>query len=348
MGSDGSWWTSLPRGRVVQLAGVDADALAVSLDPLPADAPVVVTYRPSSTASQAAIVGEVLDLLEDSAVALFPAWLPDAAGLIGPNGANLAAVRVLASRLAGRTSHFGPFLGDLAARALTGGHSKTSFPPEVRATGLTRVLEAAYDRADVVLLVEVRAPLPVRDEHILVASAEWIAHRGGFGGVWLVGSNLAHVDWISVRRVTLPDDVETLVATAPETPADEKPDLPTGLTVPPMAGRPSPQSAAEQLLEKVLASREWAYGRAWNQTVDLGLLVSVVRVDVLWEAERTVVEIDGPEHWQRVHYAADRRRDVLLQTAGYAVLRFTNDQVLGDVNSVVHQIEQFLTARRVP
>jgi very-short-patch-repair endonuclease len=37
---------------------------------------------------------------------------------------------------------------------------------------------------------------------------------------------------------------------------------------------------------------------------------------------------------------------VLLQAAGYEVLRFTNEQVLDDVTAVVHQLEPFITARR--
>jgi len=330
---------------------VDADALAVSLDPLPPDAPVVLTYRPTTTATQAAIVGEVLTRLEDAAVALFPAWLPDAAGITEASGANVPAVRALAARLAGRTHHFGPFLADLAARALTGGAPTASFPPEVRAAGLTRVLEAAYQRADVVLVVDVRSQLPTRAEQILVAAAEWLAHRGGFGGIWLVGVPPHSTEWVLRRRVRLPAELEALVATAAEVPADEAPDgvaLPPDLLVPPQAGLPSAHSRAERLLEKVLATRAWATGRAWNQPFHLGTLANPIRVDLLWDAERTVVEVDGPEHWQRVHYAADRVRDVQLQTAGYAVLRFTNDQVLGDVNKVVHQIEAFLTARRVP
>ncbi|GAA3394758.1 hypothetical protein GCM10020369_65340 [Cryptosporangium minutisporangium] len=325
---------------------MDADALTVALDPLPADAPVVVTYRPITTATQAAIVGEVLDALEEAAVALFPAWLPDAEGISGPGGANVPAVRLLASRLAGRTHHFGPFLADLAARALTGTRSAASFPPEIRAAGLVRVLEAAYARADVVLVVEVPDGLPATQQSALVAAVEWLAFRGALGGVWLTGAAFPAVDRIHSQRVRLPAAVEALTGQAPDDVSDRA--ARTGaLALPALAGQPNPNSVAECLLEKVLAGHAWAGGRAWNQTFSFGPLISPIRVDLLWAAERTAVEIDGPEHRRQVQYAADRARDVLLQTAGYAVLRFTNDQVLGDVNAVAHQLELFLTTRRV-
>jgi very-short-patch-repair endonuclease len=353
VGSEGSavtWWTRLERGRVVALAGVDADALTVALDPLPAEAPAVVTYRPAARGTQAAFVAEVLTLLEESAVQLFPAWLPGWDAGSGRGGANLAAVRVQALRLADHTHHFGPFLAELAAHALTGRATATSFPPESRAAGLTRVLTASYDRADVVLLIDVPAGLTARDEQTLVAAAEWLAHRGELGGVWLTGTPLSSVDWIATQRVQLPAEIEALAQNAPQLPAgaglsDAGP--PAGLGLPPLAGQPHPGSPAEQLLERVLATRHWATGRAWNQTFAVDRLVNPVRIDLLWDAEHTAVEVDGAEHWQRVHYAADRVRDVHLQTAGYAVLRFTNDQVLDDVTAVVQKLELFITARRV-
>lgn len=332
------------------LTGVDADALTVALDPLPAEAPAVITYRPAARGTQAAYVAEVLALLETSAIQLFPAWLPGWDAVSGRGGANLAAVRVQALRLADHTHHFGPFLAELAAHALTGRTSATTFPPESRAAGLTRVLAASYDRVDVVLLIDVPAGMTARDEQTLVAAAEWLAHRGELGGVWLTGMPLDSVDWIATQRVQLPAAIETLARSAPLLPDDAGPSdeaLPAGLGLPPLAGQPHPGSPAEHLLERVLATRPWAAGRAWNQTFATETLVNPVRIDLLWDAERTAVEVDGQEHWQRVHYAADRIRDVQLQTAGYAVLRFTNDQVLDDVTAVVQKLELFITARRV-
>ena len=41
-----------------------------------------------------------------------------------------------------------------------------------------------------------------------------------------------------------------------------------------------------------------------------------------------------------------RRRDVQLHLCGHVVLRFTNEQVLADVETVVRKIEQLLSQRR--
>ncbi|MFG1923420.1 endonuclease domain-containing protein [Cryptosporangium sp. NPDC048952] len=275
-------------------------------------------------------------MLEASAVSLFPAWLPEAAGITDPTETNVAAVRALASRLAGKSRHFGPFLADLAVRALTGVGSSATFQPEIRAAGLTRVLLAAYSRADVVLAVDVPEDMPPSHETPLIAALEWLAFRGGFGGVWLTGSPLSDVDRVQTQRVRLPTAVG-----GPLPPTDEV------LAIPSLGGQPNPNSAAEKLLEKVLSSRAWARGRAWNRPFSFGPLTNEIRIDLLWEAERIAVEVDGPEHRGPLHYATDRTRDVLLQTAGYAVLRFTNDQVLDDVNAVVQQLELFLDKRRV-
>ena len=113
-------WAELPRGRVVHLHGADADSIALSLDPLPEDAPAVVTYFADDARSASEMVTSVLCELEKAAISLFPAWLPGAEGIDGPGGAGRSAVRALALRTASVTGHFGPFLADLAERSLSG------------------------------------------------------------------------------------------------------------------------------------------------------------------------------------------------------------------------------------
>src|SRR5690606_11466725 len=115
---------------------------------------------------------------------------------------------------------------------------------------------------------------------------------------------------------------------------------------PPVAGRPTPGSAAGQALEAALARCPWAPGREWNQTFRADPLAEEIRVDLMWRAERVAVEIDGDEHRGALHYERDRRRDVRLQLAGYAVLRFTNRQVAQELAVVLRQLEQLLTTRR--
>ncbi len=323
-------WTVLPVGRVVLLDGADADAVAAAIDPLPPDAPAIITYAAVAERSITSLVTTVLDELETAAAALFPAWLPGAEGISGPGGANVPAVRTLARRKAAGGEDFGPFLAGLAERALTGRPGR--FPAEIRAAGLARVLAAGFGRSRTSLLVRVPDGLTDAGQEVLVAGCEWLAHRGGFG-VWLVGAELTAVD--RVARVPFPLQ-----------PGGEAGGARAAVSYPAVAGRPHPASPGERALETALGPCGWAAGRGWNQTLRLHPLAGPIRVDLLWQAERCVVEVDGPDHRGALKFAEDRSRDVRLQSAGYAVLRFTDDQVLTDTQGVIRQIELFLRERR--
>ena len=161
-------------GRVVRVHGADADAIALSIDPLPDDAPAIVTYFAGDTRSAAEMVSSVLQELEKVAIGLFPAWLPGAEGVGGPGGAGGRAVRALALRAASATEHFGPFLADLAERALRGAgplarrgapreartRRSPGFAAEIRGRPvLGRVIAASFGRSRAAVLVRVPADL---------------------------------------------------------------------------------------------------------------------------------------------------------------------------------------------
>ena len=129
-------------------------------------------------------------------------------------------------------------------------------------------------------------------------------------------------------------------------PTSDPPAAPSPPYLTPLRGRPNPFSQAEQRLEAHLARSKWATGRAWNQTWSPGVLANPIRVDLVWRREKCVVELDGPDHLDTDKYAADRARDRALQRAGFLVLRYTNEEVLGDVARVVGELERFLEDRR--
>jgi Protein of unknown function (DUF559) len=338
-------WGDLPIGRVVGLTGAAPAALALTLVPLPAEAPAVVIYRPRSPTSAGEMAAGALDELESAALELFPAWLPGAVDIRGPSGAGIDAVRALAMRAAPGTAQFGPFLADLAERALRRVRSGSGrFSPEVRAAGLAKVIARSYGRSAAALLIEVPADLTDGGEQALVSGCEWLAHRGRLG-IWLAGAELSTVDWFPRLRVRLPERVASIARAAGGGPPAARPALPV-VTYPPVAGRPHPASPVEHAVERALEPLPWAAGRAWNQTYQARPLEPPVRLDLLWRPERCVVEFDGPEHLEPLHYEADRRRDRLLQQDGFAVARFTNDQVARDLAAVVSHIEQLVTARR--
>jgi very-short-patch-repair endonuclease len=367
----------VPVDRVIRLEGATADLLRLALDPLPGGAPAVVGCRPTGLGLLAEQAEALLAGLEQAASGLFPQWLPGAAAIAGPQGAGVPAVRALAHQAAATSSHFGPFLADLAERSLrrepSGGNG---FAPAVRAAGLARVIAASYSRPVAALLIELPEGLSASQERTLVSSTEWIAHYGGWGA-WLTGAALKVVDRIDSYRIQLPAeladlaDLEHLAAAtdsagragrfeagaagqagqagAPtETAPSNSVTAGAGFVrCPALIGLPRADSPAELKLESALSTQLWATGRVWNATYQPEPLAPTYRLDLWWATERCVVEIDGPEHHNAVHYAADRRRDVRLQLAGNAVLRFTNDQVLTDVRTVVSQIERYIRSRRM-
>ncbi|TXK34468.1 DUF559 domain-containing protein [Nonomuraea sp. C10] len=344
-------WAALPTGKVVRLEG--AGPLPLAVDSLPREAPAILTCTAREARSPKALASAILDELDATVLGLFPAWLPDAEGIDGPGGAGLAAVRTLALRTAATSAHFGPFLAELAERALRARPGRlpdlraslspeirpSGFPPEVRAAGLARALAAAFSRPGAALLVDVPEGLSPAGQEALVAAGEWLAHRAGLG-IWLSGP------------LPAVDRVETvLVAEAPSQASDRTPiTLPppeTGVPgPPPVAGRPHPGSPVERALESALSGCAWAAGRTWNQMLCPNALASPVRVDLLWQDDWCVVELDGPDHRYAEKFADDRARDVRLQIAGYTVLRFTDVQVLSDPQAVVRHIELLLRNRR--
>lgn len=69
-------------------------------------------------------------------------------------------------------------------------------------------------------------------------------------------------------------------------------------------------------------------------------------VDLLWQAQRLVVEIDGYAfHGTRAAFERDRRRDVELAEQGYRVLRFTWRQIVGEPEWVIARLAAAMAVR---
>ena len=68
-------------------------------------------------------------------------------------------------------------------------------------------------------------------------------------------------------------------------------------------------------------------------------------VDLLWPAQRLVVEVDGFRfHGGRAAFERDRRRDGELLASGYRVLRVTWRELTGAPEAVVATLAQALAA----
>ncbi len=330
------WWIGLPTDRAVSLVGGHLDYFERSVDPLPPTAPIIV-FLSDVRGSKRAIINQVIERLDSAVVKLYPAWLPGAEAIESHGPAARALLRALAMRQAQEAHDFANFLADLADRALTGRTTGVEVLDELRLNGLARLLERTYQRGSLALVISLPLDLTPAEEGEFAAAAEWLSTYA-LSGVWLVGS-LRSID--RLRVVSIDQPIEDVDEREPEAPAQH-----ADLVFPAIAGIPHPGSRAEQALERALRPRLWAGGRAWNQVIDLGPLSRAVRADLVWAEERCIVEIDGDEHRRRAHYAADRRRDIRLQLAGFAVLRFTNEQIYHDLAAALTVLERFLTRRR--
>jgi very-short-patch-repair endonuclease len=333
-------WSSLPLDRVIHLIGPSTQAFELATEPLPAGAPAILTYYPRPQTNLRGVIEALLTHLEADALRLLPVWLPGSQRIPDASGAGVAAIRSLAMRLAMHSVHFGPFIADLAEQALTGrGRRVANYPPEVRAPALAKIVATSYGRDRVALLVDVPAQLSPAAQSALSGACEWLVAKGGFG-IWLSGPSLASVDRIEVIRWDVPAHVREILRTA----AGPQEPLPRDrLVYPPIAGRPRHNSAAERLLEQALLGQAWSRGRSWNQPYSRR---PQYVVDLMWSDERCVVEIDGPDHRGSLKFARDRHRDVHLQLDGYAVLRFTNDRIIGELDQVLAEIKQYLQQQR--
>jgi very-short-patch-repair endonuclease len=64
-------------------------------------------------------------------------------------------------------------------------------------------------------------------------------------------------------------------------------------------------------------------------------------VDFCAPREKLVIEVDGGQHLKQEEY--DAERTAFLEAAGYKVLRFWNNEVLGEIESVLIVILDELT-----
>jgi very-short-patch-repair endonuclease len=97
----------------------------------------------------------------------------------------------------------------------------------------------------------------------------------------------------------------------------------------------------EKRLWLYLKNRQLA-GHRFNRQMPIGPYFC----DFLCRAAKLIVEIDGASHDQTNAY--DARRTIFLQQAGYQVLRFSNIQVMNEIEGVLGAIEMALSDRPTP
>jgi adenine-specific DNA-methyltransferase len=89
---------------------------------------------------------------------------------------------------------------------------------------------------------------------------------------------------------------------------------------------------AEHKLWQALRSRQLG-NMKFRRQVPVGPYI----VDFVCPAAKLVIEIDGGQHAEDIDY--DRRRSEFLAGKGYHVIRFWNNEVLGNLDGVYQAIE---------
>ena len=69
------------------------------------------------------------------------------------------------------------------------------------------------------------------------------------------------------------------------------------------------------------------------------------KVDLADVSRRLAVEVDGRGHQTERWRALDAKKDRALALLGWSVLRFSNQVVMEDTNSVVNAITSFTTSK---
>jgi very-short-patch-repair endonuclease len=96
---------------------------------------------------------------------------------------------------------------------------------------------------------------------------------------------------------------------------------------------------AEKHLWAALSARKTS-GVRFNRQVQIGAYFC----DFVARSIKLVIEVDGGQHGD----AADEARTRFLEARGYRVIRFWNNDVLGNLDGVVAEIERVLADRPSP
>jgi very-short-patch-repair endonuclease len=71
--------------------------------------------------------------------------------------------------------------------------------------------------------------------------------------------------------------------------------------------------------------------------------ISPYIVDFFCQSARLVIEVDGGQHAEREDY--DKQRDQYLRENGYEVVRFWNNEILGNLDGVLESLTLTLSRR---
>lgn len=97
------------------------------------------------------------------------------------------------------------------------------------------------------------------------------------------------------------------------------------------------QTEAERPLWRILRNRQLMHYKFRRQ-----YLIDVYIVDFVCLKKKLIIEVDGCQHLNNQEY--DLNQTLFLNTLGFRVLRFWNNQVLTELKDVLNRIHTALTS----
>jgi hypothetical protein len=293
-----------------------------------------------------AYVEQVIAVLAETAMRLWPVWFTDVSfAMCGDDALGRQVAGVIAREASARVPGVGSTWVEAAARLALAG-----CPPRV--AGVLPAIEVAQlplaiSRVGLVLVADVSAAADAPRAAALAHALEWVA-RHSRAAVVALFAELPPLDSPFDRilygaRHVIADDVSEASASEPE--ACEGVGSETWLA--PWRGSPHPLSEIEQRLAALVSDdTELATLFCFNWFVDT-VRGSRPKVDLVWVQGRLVVELDGyPDHVTRRAFIGDRHRDYELALSGYTVLRLANDEVVQDFGRAIEKIRDLVRLRR--
>lgn len=98
-------------------------------------------------------------------------------------------------------------------------------------------------------------------------------------------------------------------------------------------------TTAESLLWELLRDRR-LLGRKFRRQHPIGQFIA----DFFCDDARLIIEIDGAVHREPTQQERDRLREEILREHGFAILRFTNEQIFDHTEQVLQEIAAYVTA----
>lgn len=88
----------------------------------------------------------------------------------------------------------------------------------------------------------------------------------------------------------------------------------------------------------------WVFlkGNGLGQPFKRQFVIGQFIVDFVCIPAKLIVEIDGGYHQLPQQQISDEDRKDWLESQGFTVIRFTNEEVIGDTENVIETIEQYL------